>query len=100
MSSRPEALSEKDLQLQLSDLEGWTIDDGKLCKNFVFEDFVRAFSFMAATALMAEKLDHHPEWSNVYNKVRVSLITHDVAKNAKPALTHLDLELARFMNSL
>lgn len=98
MSSRPEALSEKEIQIALSDLAGWTLNDGKLCKNFVFADFIKAFSFMSAVALKAEKLDHHPEWFNVYNKVQVALITHDVAKSSKPALTHLDFALAKFMN--
>ena len=60
-------------------------------REFVFPDFNRAFAFMTQVALAAEKADHHPEWSNVYNKVRVTLTTHDAG-----GVTQKDLDLARF----
>lgn len=76
---------------------GWTLsDDGTtLSKNFKFSDFPEAFAFMARAALYAEKWDHHPEWSNVYNKVTVNLTTHDVG-----GLSSLDVKLARKMDQL
>src|SRR5689334_19274030 len=74
-------------------LPGWRFDTqrgGTLARDFVFEDFVQAFGFMAQVALAAERLNHHPEWSNVYNRVAVTLTTHDAG-----GLTELDVELAR-----
>ena len=71
----------------------WTRDQERdaISREFVFADFNRAFAFMTQVALAAEKADHHPEWSNVYNKVRVTLSTHDAG-----AVTQKDLALARF----
>ena len=71
---------------------GWTRDDKRdaITREFVFADFNRAFAFMTQVALAAEKADHHPEWSNVYNKVRVTLTTHDAG-----GVTQKDLDLAR-----
>ena len=62
-----------------------------ITREFVFPDFNRAFAFMTQVALAAEKADHHPEWTNVYNKVRITLTTHDAG-----GLTQKDLDLARF----
>jgi 4a-hydroxytetrahydrobiopterin dehydratase len=72
---------------------GWTRDEKRdaITREFVFADFNRAFAFMTQVALAAEKADHHPEWSNVYNKVRVTLSTHDAG-----GVTQKDLDLARF----
>ncbi len=72
---------------------GWSKDQTRdaITREFVFPDFNRAFAFMTQVALAAEKADHHPEWSNVYNKVRVTLTTHDAG-----GVTQKDLELARF----
>ncbi len=75
---RPSALSEQDVTRRLSDLEGWALADGKLYRAFRFGSFVEAFGFMSRVALVAEKMDHHPEWHNVYDKVVVDLSTHDV----------------------
>ena len=71
----------------------WTREANRdaITREFVFADFNRAFAFMTQVALAAEKADHHPEWSNVYNKVRVTLSTHDAG-----AVTQKDLDLARF----
>ena len=71
----------------------WTREDQRdaITREYVFKDFNRAFAFMTQVALAAEKADHHPEWSNVYNKVRVTLSTHDAG-----GVTQKDLDLARF----
>ena len=96
--SRPEKLSPEDRAAALADLSGWTdTDDGRdaIAKNFRFRNFIEAFGFMTQTALKAEKMDHHPEWSKVYGKVDVVLTTHDAG-----GMTELDVKLARFMNAL
>lgn len=63
----------------LADLPGWSLRDDKaaISRDFAFHDFSEAFAFMARVALLAEKMDHHPEWSNVYNRVHITLTTHD-----------------------
>ncbi len=79
----------------LKGLKGWS-EDGKrdaIRKTFVFADFVEAFGFMTKAALVAERMDHHPEWSNVYKTVNVLLTTHDAG-----GLTMKDVELARAMD--
>lgn len=82
-------------QLNRSGQGAWRIEDGKLHREFRFADFVQAFGFMSGCALVAERLNHHPEWFNVYNRVRVDLTTHDAG-----GITSLDFELAAAMNSL
>lgn len=76
---------------------GWTLtEDGKaISRRFVFRNFSEAFGFMARAALVAEKMDHHPEWSNVYKTVDVTLNTHDAG-----GLTELDFKLASAMNAI
>lgn len=73
--------------------QNWIRDSKRdaITREFLFPDFNRAFAFMTQVALAAEKADHHPEWSNVYNKVRVTLTTHDAG-----GVTQKDLDLARF----
>jgi 4a-hydroxytetrahydrobiopterin dehydratase len=93
--TRPAALAPRDLERALDSLAGWRLDGGKLFREFRFADFGEAFGFMTRSALVAEKLDHHPEWSNVYATVRVHLTTHDAG-----GLTELDLELARAMDAI
>lgn len=83
------------LNSSASDAQRWTLEEGKLHATFAFEDFVGAFSFMSASALVAERMNHHPEWFNVYNRVRIDLTTHDAG-----GLTALDFELAAAMNKL
>lgn len=73
----------------------WTVKQGKLQQRFVFSDFVAAFGFMTKVALLAERANHHPEWSNVYNKVDTSLITHEVND-----ITEKDLALASAISAL
>ena len=79
----------------LGALKGWTHDAKRdaIAKTFVFANFVEAFAFMTKTALAAERMDHHPEWSNVYKTVNVLLTTHDAG-----GLTAKDVELARVMD--
>lgn len=71
-------LTEEETDARLDDLDGWTVLDGKLQRDFTFDDFVGAFGFMSQVALLAESMDHHPEWFNVYNRVSIHLMTHDV----------------------
>lgn len=80
----------------LKELKGWRQDSAKdaIVKTFVFADFVQAFGFMTKVALVAERMDHHPEWSNVYKTVNVLLTTHDAG-----GLTIKDVDLARAMDS-
>jgi 4a-hydroxytetrahydrobiopterin dehydratase len=79
----------------LKDLAGWREESSRdaIVKTFVFRDFVEAFGFMTKAALVAERMDHHPEWSNVYKTVNVLLTTHDAG-----GLTMKDIELARAMD--
>lgn len=76
---------------------GWAMEAGRdaITKIYTFRNFIEAFGFMARAALWAEKWDHHPEWSNIYKTVTVTLITHDV-----DGLTELDVKLARKMDAL
>ncbi|MEB3333218.1 MAG: 4a-hydroxytetrahydrobiopterin dehydratase [Synechococcaceae cyanobacterium] len=77
------------------DLPAWTLLNGKLRRELRFADFSEAFGFMARVALVAEQLGHHPEWSNVWNRVVIDLTTHDTG-----GLSDLDLELARRIDAL
>lgn len=70
-------LSLSDINAQLVQLDGWSLQNDKLQRQFVFKDFVQAFGFMSQVALLAEAMNHHPEWSNVYNRVNIELTTHD-----------------------
>lgn len=78
-------------------LEGWSATEGRdaIHKTFTFKNFNEAFSFMTGVAMQAEKLDHHPEWTNVYNRVSVTLTTHDAK-----GVTERDVALALFMDKL
>jgi 4a-hydroxytetrahydrobiopterin dehydratase len=75
--------------------EGWKKEEKRdaMTRELVFKDFNRAFAFMTQVALAAEKRDHHPEWFNVYNKVRITLSTHDAG-----GVTQKDIDLARFID--
>lgn len=82
-------LSDGAIEAFLAARPAWAVVDGKLHREVVLDDFAQAFAFMAEVAIWAEKLDHHPEWSNVYNRVTIDLVTHDAG-----GLTDLDVELA------
>ncbi|MDE0753046.1 MAG: 4a-hydroxytetrahydrobiopterin dehydratase [Woeseiaceae bacterium] len=88
-------LNDEAVQDRLSDLEGWTLDEGKLFRAFKFANFVEAIGFMTRAAIEAEKMDHHPEWFNVYSKVNVHLTTHSAG-----GITELDFALAKIMDEL
>ena len=81
----------------LQGLEGWGEVAGRdaICKTYRFKNFRKAFGFMAQAALVAEKMDHHPEWSNVYGKVEVTLTTHSAQ-----GVTQLDIKLAQKMDEI
>lgn len=89
------ALSQEQVKDQMSSIAGWSLTDGKLCKTFKFSDFSEALGFMVRVGLVAEKMNHHPEWFNVYNRVDVALTTHDAG-----GITELDFSLAASMNAL
>ena len=84
-----DALPDDEISRRLEERPGWELVDGKLHRELRFDDFVSAFGFMASVAIVAEKMDHHPEWSNVYNRVTVDLTTHDAG-----GITDKDFALA------
>ena len=95
-------LTSEQLEQELSDINAslevekqWQIVDGKLHKEFVFKNFIQAFGFMTQVAIHAEKLIHHPEWSNVWNKVVIDLVTHDV-----DGISDLDIKMIKRMEKL
>lgn len=92
-----EKLTGAEREAALGKLDGWHAVDGRdaIAKSFKFKDFNAAFGFMARAALAAERMDHHPEWFNVYNRVDVTLSTHDAG-----GLTTRDAELAQLMDKL
>ena len=90
-----ERLTDQQIQDALADLDGWTLQDGKLHRQWQFSDFVHAFGFMSRVALIAERADHHPEWFNVYGTVRIDLQTHDAG-----GISQRDVDLAHQINAL
>ena len=86
-------LDKSELQSALTTLEGWTLAEGKLHREYKFADFVHAFGFMATSAIAIEKMNHHPEWFNVWNKVVVDLTTHDAG-----GISAKDVELAKLLD--
>jgi len=97
MSDRPSEMSDIEIDAAMTSLEGWNVrSDGKaIIKTFMFDDFLTAFAFMGKVAVKAEELDHHPEWFNVYNRVEITLNTHDAG-----GITTLDTHMAAFMNEV
>ena len=90
-----EKLSSEQIENELKNLDGWIVKNGKLHKDFQFDDFNQAFGFMTRAAMHIEKMNHHPEWFNVYNKLSVELMTHDAG-----GITQNDVSLAKILNSL
>ena len=88
-------LTQEQIQQALHTLEGWKLKEAKLYRQYTFQDFVQAWGFMSKAAILAEKMNHHPEWSNVYNRVEVYLTTHDAG-----GITELDTALAKQMNEI
>ena len=92
-----EALSQAEREDALDGLPDWDFDEGRdaILRSFAFADFSEAFAFMTRVALLAEKADHHPEWSNVWNRVEIALTTHDAG-----GLSHRDIEMAEAIDAL
>lgn len=92
-----EKINRLDIIQRLADLPGWALcdDSDRIVKTFVFKDFNEAWGFMSRCALVAERMDHHPEWFNVWSRVEVTLNTHDAG-----GITALDIEMASIMNQL
>lgn len=95
--TRPAKFDDEELDAALKDVPHWTLEIGAVAitRTYIFNTFVDAMGFMMRAALIAEKMDHHPEWSNVYNRVAVLLTTHD-----QGGLTPLDVDLAKAMDEL
>jgi len=95
--ARPKALDEAALQAALQELasSGWALEDAKLTHELRFANFSEAFAFMTRVAMVAEAMDHHPEWFNVYGTLRIQLTTHDAG-----GISELDLAFAREVNRL
>ena len=87
-------LTDEQINHHLKEIDNWTIKKDKLFKAFKFKDFAQAFEFMSLVAIIAEMMDHHPEWSNVYNKVEINLVTH-----SEGGITMLDIDLAKKVDS-
>jgi 4a-hydroxytetrahydrobiopterin dehydratase len=88
-------LSSESIDMELKNLRGWRVVNNKMHKEFEFGDFNQAFGFMTRAAMHIEKMNHHPEWFNVYNKIIVDLTTHDAG-----GITQNDIILAKILNSL
>ena len=88
-------LSKLEINEELKYLPGWNVENEKLHKEFQFDNFNQAFGFMTRSAMEIEKMNHHPEWFNVYNKITIELTTHDAG-----GITRNDTRLAKILNSL
>ena len=90
------AFNNQEIEKYLSEsLKGWIFENGMIKRDFKFENFVAAFSFITSVAMEAEKMDHHPEWNNVYNQVTIALNTHSAG-----GITQLDFDLASKIDNL
>ena len=88
-------LSQEEVDEELKNLPGWSVVNDKLHREIQFDSFNQAFGFMTMAAMEIEKMNHHPEWSNVYNRLVIELTTHDAG-----GITQNDISLARILNSL
>ena len=95
MTEQPRRLSDSEIQTALTELPGWAVAGGKLHREYQFENFVQAFGFMSSAALVAESMNHHPEWFNVYHTVVIDLATHSIG-----GISNFDVELAGKLESL
>ena len=93
--TQAQKLSDAEVTSRLLELNGWGFSNGKLQKTFTFASFVSAFGFMSSVALLAESMNHHPDWSNVYNRVTIGLNTHDVG-----GISDLDFTLAKKIDAI
>lgn len=92
--ARPSKLDQAAIDAWVASNPGWELDDQAMVKSLTFADFATAFGFMTRIAIIAERMDHHPEWSNVYNRVDVRLTTHDAG-----GITELDFALAEAIDA-
>ena len=90
-----EQLTSEQINESLATMTGWLLKGNAIEKEFIFKDFREAFGFMTMVALIAEKMNHHPEWSNVYNKVKITLSTHDSG-----GITENDINMAKLIDKL
>jgi len=88
-------LSDAEIKAALGQIPSWQVANGKLHREYKFPDFIHAFGFMATAAIAIEKMNHHPEWFNVYNRVTVDLTTHDAQ-----GITSKDIELAKLLEEI
>ena len=88
-------LSQEEIDEELKNLPGWSLVNEKIHREIEFESFNQAFGFMTRAAMEIEKMNHHPEWFNVYNRLVIDLMTHDAG-----GITRNDINLARILNSL
>jgi len=88
-------MSQEEIERELQECPGWSIEEGKLTRNLSFKDFSEAFAFMTQAAFISEKMDHHPNWSNVYNGVFITLWTHDCG-----GISGRDIEWIKRVNNL
>ena len=88
-------LSDEEIKKEIGKNPDWIIENGKLNRTLEFDNFVQAFGFMTEIAIEAEKINHHPEWFNVYNRIKIELVTHDVN-----GISNYDLKLASIINKL
>ena len=98
MAAKPPPVSKLDddmIRDRLGEIPDWKLESDKLCRVLVFDDFVDAFGFMTKVALLAETKNHHPDWSNVYNRVTICLNTHDVG-----GISDRDFDLAAAIDGL
>jgi len=96
MGTKPTILGQAELDAAMSDLAGWQQTDAStITRSYKFKNFVEAFGFMAQVAILAEKANHHPDWSNSYNRVEITLATHDAG-----GITQKDVDLAQAINAL
>jgi 4a-hydroxytetrahydrobiopterin dehydratase len=87
-------LSKEEIVTSINDLKNWRCENNTLKAEFLFENFKQAFAFISIVAIESEKGNHHPEWSNIYNKVSFTLSTHD----AGDKITHLDIDMANIIS--
>ena len=95
MDKSKDKLTDKEVATRLGEINGWKLESGQLHKEFNFEDFSEAFGFMSRVALLAEQQNHHPEWTNVYNRVAILLSSHDV-----DGISGRDFKLASAIDAL
>jgi 4a-hydroxytetrahydrobiopterin dehydratase len=97
MSTKPEKLSDSTKSMMINSLKNWKLQENRdaIFKSFQFKDFIECFGFITRVAIISEKLNHHPEWFNVYNKVDITLSTHDCG-----GLSSLDIKLANEIDKI